>query len=155
MLRLDPQMPTLRLIGRRDSGSPTKWYGVVDDRGRCQTTDFLDDYEKRYPAYVKKMYARLELEAKCGPNYFHDETICRHGGDGVYEMKAGKLRLFWFRDPFGNKLIVATHVWEKATKKEQQRQFDRAKEMRRQYQHSPFAVEVMEEDDEDDSQDLG
>lgn len=103
---------------------------------------FLEDQMKRHRGDVMKMVAVVEDAADNGPQTW-DKSVCRAVGDGVFEFKAGKLRLFWFWDTRTASVILVAHQWagkgagEGGAGKEQQEQIALAKRRRREYVNAP------------------
>lgn len=91
--------------------------------GQADLFRFLDREKERHPNDYVDMVARLEQVADDGPP--RDWRVSRQVSKDptIYELKAGKLRVFWFYDGHRRRAVIVTHGWgNKGTKKEQQAQ---------------------------------
>lgn len=106
------------------NGSKLKLY--VLEGSRCFTKDYIDSLDD---ASRRKTLARLKKIGDVGPP--RNEEQFKHLRDRIFEIKAHQVRIFCFYDEKGN--LVLTHGINKPTKKIQQREIEKAIEMRTEY----------------------
>ena len=82
------------------------------------------------PATGQKARALLKRAGESGPPR-HNITQCRSLGDGLFELKAGQLRIVFFYDGPGR--IVCTHAFAKKRQRTPRREIDRAERLRAAY----------------------
>ena len=89
---------------------------VVDDRGRCQVLDFLDQLGASYGAARRAMLLFLQLRLPEDGPPVSNVQLCKPLGDGLFEIrrqpKGQKLRVVFFYDEGCR--IVCTNAFCKA-----------------------------------------
>ena len=82
------------------------------------------------PTTGQKARALLKRTGDSGPPK-HNTTQCRSLEDGLFELKAGQLRIVFFYDGPGR--VVCTHAFAKKGQRTPRREIDRAKRLRAAY----------------------
>ncbi|MHB9026967.1 MAG: hypothetical protein ACYC7E_22760 [Armatimonadota bacterium] len=97
-------MPYIRKLsqGTNHPSAQCAMYVYVQDNGRCQVEDFLEECRRTHPREVDRILIALRRAAAVGPSQIYDSRICKHVGgaqSGIYQFTAapkGMLRVLWF-----------------------------------------------------------
>ena len=95
----------------------------------CELLSFFEKAERDNADELASMLALLEYVAEHGPPKNKEKS--RDVGEGIFEFKAKSLRVCWFYD--AGQMIICTHGFGKPTKKVQDREIKRARELRDTY----------------------
>ncbi len=98
-------------------------YAACSPRGDCGLLDFLHDLQGKRQKQANKMLLLLANMAQTGPP--RRPEICHQIQGPIWQLTAGKLRVFWFYGA-ARKLIICTHGYPKATPKTPKKQIDKA-----------------------------
>jgi hypothetical protein len=95
----------------------------------CDTHDFFEKAEEKFPGNLSGLMGKLNHSSNWGPP--KNEQQCRSVGGGVFELKQGSLRLFWFYDK--DSVIICTGGYFKAKRKTQDNAIKLAQGCREKY----------------------
>lgn len=136
-------MMELRVVHRRS------WTvcALGDGRGGAELLDFLEDRITDFEKDTVKLLGLLELVADEGPLAL-PKGVSKpvQGHDGLYEFKAGRLRVAWFYDSRHQRFVCCTHGFLKTSKTDQDREFMKAAQARKKYLAAK-AVTVLEDEE--------
>ena len=71
----------------------------VEGGQRCQVIGFLEKLERKRPKAFAKIQALLDRVANVGPQGIKNREKVKPLGDGLYELKAHQVRIFWCYGP--------------------------------------------------------
>ena len=100
--------------------------------------NFLDGLIKSDPIAMKRIQSAM-VTISSEDNYVNDQKYKSTSEKGIYEIKAGGLRLYCFQDRLSDNLpclIIATNGGGKNAKKEQSRDIKRAAKIQREYKNA-------------------
>lgn len=107
-------------------GAKCKIYAIGD-----MLNDFLQEQKRRAPKEVEKLSSLLTYTSQNGPP--KNIERCRPLEDGLFEFKAGSLRVIWFWE--ANCLILCTHGFVKKCQKTPPGEIERAKKIKISYEN--------------------
>ncbi|MBI2422803.1 MAG: type II toxin-antitoxin system RelE/ParE family toxin [Candidatus Hydrogenedentes bacterium] len=98
--------------------------------GKCRVLHDLSTYEKACPSDFKKLLRVMEAAAtnRRVHNPIHVKQSAKH--PGIYEMRGGQLRLYFFYAPDTGEAVICTNLFLKSHKKLQNASMDKAAELR-------------------------
>lgn len=98
---------------------------LVDASGKCEVLSYLDELQStNKKSEVARIFAKLELLAQHGPNYFKPNAF--HSiDDGIYQLSIGRHRISCFFS--GAKVIICAAADYKQTKKTEKKYKNRSK----------------------------
>lgn len=109
---------------------------AATDRGSCPIEDLLSSDDKSTNAWRLKLIHMLDEISIHG---FHNAPSiwikCVDTEEGIYELKSGKLRLFYFKGSNGV-ILICTSLNRKDSQKVNQTDVTRAISIKRQYQEA-------------------
>lgn len=110
-----------------------KWHVLAHcrDRGTCDLMNFLNGLEGDLRADLDKLLVIFNRTATEGPSRRTEISKAITGRPGIFEFRAGRLRVFYFYDE--GKVIVCTNGIIKTTRKTPTAVLDHAETIQRQY----------------------
>lgn len=123
-----------------------KVVGLCDSEGNTVVDEFLHAYRASEKSAIPQMLYLLEQHIPLSAPPF-GTNMCCHLRDGIYRLKKGRLRVFWFEGPWNsnrlpddqgpwiesrplNQSIVCTHGWLRGDDQEYEKQIAKAIESR-------------------------
>lgn len=103
--------------------------------GNTELQKFLDGLIKSAPGKAKSIQTAMATISS-EDNYVNDQKYKSTSEKGIYEIKAGDVRLYCFQDRLSNDLpclIIATNGGGKNTKREQNRDIKKASQIKIEY----------------------
>jgi phage-related protein len=98
---------------------------VRNGRAHCQLLDALESLESVHRAHKFRLLALMELAAQQGLEALSvDQCHLIDGEHKVYEFRAGRLRLPFFKLASG-RVLIATHVFLKTSQKTPRSEVDK------------------------------
>jgi len=110
-------------------GKVCKVYAIGASRQECYLIDFLNELEANYDANRDGLYALFDFTVDKGFELIRSKSVFLR--DGVFRVREGNLRVFWFYDE--GKVIVCTHGIIKKKQKTDKGDLDYAIEVKRRY----------------------
>ena len=108
---------------------------VCSERGDCALVDFLRTLPPNLAKDGRWLARLFDRVVAAGPP--RDAEISRQEAPGLWEFRAGRLRVLWFYDE--GRLIVCTHGFSKASQRAPRMEIERALARRSEYQAAKAA----------------
>jgi len=80
-------------------GPGARIVALVEGSGGCQVAEFLEELAHRRPKAFEKIQALIRRVSEIGPQRIRNEEKVKSLGDGLYELKAHQVRIFWCYGP--------------------------------------------------------
>ena len=117
-------------------GPGARVVAIVDEGEECQVTDFLEALSERRPSAFAKIQALIGMVAEIGPEKIRNKEKVKSLGDGLYELKAHQVRIFWCYGPSsgGQRRVVLLYGLIKKKDRHSSKDMKRARELKRAYE---------------------
>jgi len=104
-------------------------YAIGPSSQKCHLIDFLNELEANYDADRDSLYALFDFTVDKGFELIKNKSALLR--DGVFRVREGNLRVFWFYDE--GKIIVCTHGIIKKKQKADKEDVKYAIQLRKKY----------------------